>query len=108
MTLYISLILYLLYYIELFNISLVKNAIFWFIIGAIPLFYKTNDIEKKYKNFFRNNVIECFALPAIFSFLINFNTFNVIIELILISIIIFIVLLISVSKTNAKNFLVLY
>ncbi|PKL67012.1 MAG: hypothetical protein CVV28_08120 [Methanobacteriales archaeon HGW-Methanobacteriales-1] len=102
MTLYISLILYLLYYIELFNISLVKNAIFWFIIGAIPLFYKTNDIEKKYKNFFRNNVIECFALPAIFSFLINFNTFNVIIELILISIIIFIVLLISVSKTNAK------
>ena len=102
MTLYISLILYLLSSIELFTNSLIKNAIFWFIVGALPLFYKAAYIKEKYKNFFRKNAIECFALSAIFSFLINFYTFNVIIELILISITIFIVLTLAVSKTNEK------
>lgn len=102
MALYMSLILYLLSFMELFNVNLIKDAIFWFIIGAIPLFLKANDINKKYKNFFRKNTFECFALPAIFSFLINFYTFNVIIELILIPILIFIMLSIAVSKTNEK------
>jgi len=54
MTFYISFILYLLSRIGLLNISLIKDAIFWFIIGAIPLFLKAHEIEKKYKHFFRN------------------------------------------------------
>lgn len=102
MTLYISLILYLLFCIGLFNISLIKDTIFWFIIGAFPLFLKANDIEKKYKNFFRNNAFKFMALPTVFSFLINFYTFNIIIELILIPVSILIICLIVVSKTDEK------
>jgi hypothetical protein len=102
MILYILLILYLLSHIGLFNISLIKDAIFWFIIGAIPLFLKANDIEKKYKNFFRNNAIEFIKLTTVFSFFINFYTFNIIIELILQLIIIFIVLSITLSKSQEK------
>jgi hypothetical protein len=103
MTLYISLILYLLYLIGLFNVNLIKDAIFWFLVGAIPLFFKANDVNKKYKNFFRNNAIEFITLSSILSFLfINFYTFNITIELILISTLVVIVLLIAVSKTDEK------
>jgi hypothetical protein len=111
MTLYILLILYLLSCIGLFNTSLIKDAIFWFFVGAIPLFFKASDIKKKYKNFFRNNAIEFLTLTTVFSFFINFYTFNIIFELILIPIIILIAGLIAVSKTNEKykiveNFLI--
>lgn len=102
MTFYISLILYLLSCIGLFNISLIIVAIFWFIIGAIPLFFKANAIEKKYKNFFRNNAIESIKLPTAFSFIINFYTFNIITELILIPALILVICLIAVSKTDEK------
>jgi len=103
MTLYTLLILYLLSLIGLFNVNLIKDAIIWFFVGAIPLFFKTNDINKKYKNFFRNNTFEFIKLTTVFSFLfINFYTFNIIIELILIPILIVIVFLIAFSKTDEK------
>ncbi len=102
MTFYISLILYLLSNIGLFNISLIIVAIFWFIIGAIPLFFKANDLEKKYKNFFRNNAIESIKLPTAFSFIINFYTFNIITELILLPALILVICLIAVSKIDEK------
>jgi hypothetical protein len=102
MTLYISLILYLLSLIGLFNAILIKDALFWFIIGAIPLFFKAVDIEKKYKKFFRNNAIEFIKLTTFFNFFINFYTFNIIIELILVPVVIVIVLLVAVSKTDEK------
>lgn len=102
MILYISLILYLLSLIGLFNINLIKDAFFWFFIGAIPLFLKAADIKKKYKNFFRNNIFEFIKLTTVFSFFINFYTFNIIIELILQPVIILIVLLIVVSKSQEK------
>lgn len=102
LSLILSLILYLLSCMGLFNISLIIVAIFWFIIGAIPLFFKANDIKKKYKNFFRNNAVESIKLPTVVGFLINFYTFNLIAELILILAIIVIVLLITVSKTDEK------
>ena len=102
MTLYILLILYLLSRIGLFNISLVKDAIFWVFIGAIPLFLKAADIKKKYKNFFRNNAFEFIKLTTVFSFFINFYTFDIIFELILIPVIILIVCLIVVSKSQEK------
>lgn len=102
MTLYISLISYLLSQIGLLNLSLIKDVIFWFIIAAIPLFFKASDINKKYKNFFRNNIFEFISLTTIFSFFINFYTFNIIIELILQPILLFILLLIAFSKSQEK------
>ncbi|EKQ50716.1 MAG: hypothetical protein B655_2452 [Methanobacterium sp. Maddingley MBC34] len=103
MTMYILLILYLLYLIGLFNVNLIKDAIFWFLVGAIPLFFKANDINKKYENFFRNNAIKFITLSSILGFLfINFYTFNITIELIFISVLVVIALLIAVSKTDEK------
>lgn len=103
MTLYISLVLYLLSFIGLFNINLIKDAIFWFIVGAIPLFFKANDVNKKYKNFFRNNAIKFITIPTILSFLfINFYTFNITNEVILLVALLFIACLIAVSKTDEK------
>jgi hypothetical protein len=102
MILYISLISYLLSQIGLLNLSLIKDVIIWFIIGAIPLFYKTNQINKKYKNFFRNNIFEFISITTIISFIYNFYTFNIIIELILAIIVLFLTLLIVVSKTNEE------
>lgn len=100
MILYISLILFILSYLGLFNINLTKEMIFWFFIGAVPLFFKTAYIKKKYKNFFRNNALEFIKLTTVFGFFINFYTFNIIIELILVPVIIVIVSLIAFSKTD--------
>jgi hypothetical protein len=102
MTLYISLILYSLFGTGLLNISLIKEVFFWFVIGAIPLFYKTYYINKKYKNFFKNNIFEFASLTTVFSFIINFYNFNIIIELILLITIFILILLITVSKTDVK------
>ncbi len=102
MTLYISLISYLLSQIGLLNLSLIKDVIIWFIIGAIPLFYKTSEINKKYKNFFRNSIFEFISITTIISFIYNFYTFNIIIELILVPIVLILTLLIVVSKTNEE------
>lgn len=101
MILYIYLILHILSYLGLFNINLTKDMVFWFIIGAFPLFIKANE-PKKDKNFFKNNALEFIKLTTVFGFFINFYTFNIFIELIFVPLIIVMIALLVVSKSQEK------
>jgi len=100
MVLYISLILFILTYLGFLNINMVKNVIFWFAV-AIYLFFKANEVTKD-KNFFKTKAVEYVGLTTVIGFIINFYTFNLLIEIVLQIIIFALILLIAVSKTQEK------
>lgn len=101
MVLYISLILFILYNIGFLNMNHVKDVIFWFFIVAIPLFFTSNKVRED-KNFFKTKAVEYVKLITIFGFLINFYTLPILVELILQLFLLFLILLITVSKTDKK------
>lgn len=72
-------VLYL-YWVGFWNIFLLKDTIFWVMFVEIPLFTKT--IEKaKDARFFAKLIKDNLALIVIIEFLLNFWTFNLVIEL---------------------------
>jgi hypothetical protein len=101
MILYISLILFILYYLGFLNINLVKDVGFWFFVVAVPLFFTANKVRED-KNFFKTKAIEYVKLTTIFGFLINFYTFNIFVEIIFQIILFALIMLITVSKTEEK------
>ena len=101
MILYISLISLILYHLGILNIDLVKYVIFWFFPVAIPLFFTANRVVED-KNYFKTKAVEYVKITTLFSFFINFYTFNIFGELILQSILLFLILLIAVSKIDKK------
>lgn len=91
--------IYGLYVIGFWDTSLLKDTIFWVLLLEIPLFVKT--VEKaKDNHFFIQLIKEKIALIAIIEFILNFWTFGLIIEIIIIPI--FIGFLYAISAKRKK------
>lgn len=86
---YFGLVTYGLYAIGFWDISLLKDTIFWILFVELPLFAKT--IEKAKNNYFFVQLIkENIALIVIIEFILNFWTFGLITEIIIVPIAVFI------------------
>lgn len=86
---YFGLVIYGLFTIGFWDTSLLKDTIFWILFVELPLFAKT--IEKaKDNHFFKQVIKENIALIVIVKFLLNFWTFGLITEIIIVPIIIII------------------
>lgn len=99
---YLSLIIYLFYYLELWNITYLKEYIIWFIFAGLPigLIVATNEIER---GFWKKLILKNLKLLVFVEFIISLFTFSLIVELLIIPIITLIVLVNTFSKFNEED-----
>ena len=81
MIIYILGIVYLLNRIGIWDLSMLKETIYWFFGGAFILFVNLNDISNQ-DNYFKKLILDNFKLILIIEFISNFATFNLIAEVI--------------------------
>lgn len=94
---YLSLITYLLFYLELWDISNLKDSVIWFIFSGLPIGV-TVATTKLEVDFWKNVILDNLKLIAFVAFIISSFTFSLIIEFVLLPIITFIVLLNTFAK----------
>lgn len=82
MIVYVSLLLFLLYKLHVWNFSLFKDTAFWFSSVALVLFFTMN--KAKDHNYFREIVKENLKWTMFTEFVVNFYTFSIISELVFI------------------------
>lgn len=100
---YFGLVVYGLYSIEFWNVSFLKDTIFWILFVELPLFAKTIETAKD-NHFFAKLIKENIALMAILEFLLNFWTFGLVVEIIIIPITIIIGLLSAIATRKKEYF----
>jgi len=105
MIIYITIIVFGLFKIGLWESNQLKNTIIWAIsVGALSLF-KINPIKKD-PHFFKNSVFDNFKLIAIVQFVVGIYTFNLLIELLLIPVLVMLCTMLVLAKTDDKYHLV--
>ncbi len=82
MFLYIALVVFLFSLAQLWDLSLIKDTIFWVVGIAIILFINLNKAHEDY-HYFRRIVSNNFKFVLVLIFIINFYTFHLLAELIL-------------------------
>jgi hypothetical protein len=87
MLIYVGLVLYLLSQAHLWNTDLLKDTIFWVIGTAFVLFFSLNRAVED-KGYFKKIISDNLKFILILTFLINFFTFSMVVELILLPILI--------------------
>lgn len=99
---YIFLIIYILYKINIWNIYLLKDTIFWFFGSALILWLDSGKASQDNK-YFLKIILENLTLISVMEFIFNFYTFNFWIELIIIPLIAFMATMIVVTE-NKKEY----
>lgn len=100
LTTYVTLLLFVLYKFTLWDFSLLKDTIFWFFTTALVLFFTIN--KAKTSSYFEKIIKENLKWAIAIEFVINFYTFNLTKELLLVPIIIFLAVIQAVSDTDKK------
>lgn len=94
-------VLYGLHWLGVWNIGLLKDTIFWVLFVELPLFAKTID-KAKDSHFFYTIIKENIALVVIIEFFLNFWTFSLCAELVLVPIVVFFSLLYVIAGSEKK------
>lgn len=94
--LYFFLIILLLNRFSIWEFSLYKDFVYWFLTNGIVLFFRANNL-KTIKDFVKV-ILSATSLTIIIEFIVGFYNFSLIVELILIPIVTFISLLILVAE----------
>lgn len=88
MLLYIAIIIGLFYQFKIWDFSLLKDTIYWTFGVAFILLFNINDTSSN-TGYFRKAFLNCFKIVILLEFLTNLYSFNLIIELISLPIILF-------------------
>jgi len=99
--LYIAGIVFLFYKLKLWDLSLLKNTIYWSFGGAFILFFNVNKALES-ENYFIKIFKDCFKLIIFVEFLSNLYSFNIIVELISIPILVFTGAMLGFSENKAE------
>ncbi|KAF5415894.1 MAG: hypothetical protein C5S48_04570 [Candidatus Methanogaster sp.] len=94
-------IVFVLYQINFWNTSLLKDTVVWFCFAGILMSFNlvTSDTDQ---NLFRKIIVNNIKIVIIIEFIVNTYTFSMVGELILILVVTFIVILEVVAKTDEK------
>lgn len=98
---HLCLVIYFLYAIGFWSIALLKDTIFWVLFIELPLFVKTIERAKD-NHFFTKLIKDNLAIAAIIEFVINFWTFSLVTEIIIVPITVFIGLLYALAAREQK------
>jgi hypothetical protein len=99
-TIYICAITFLLYKVHLWDLSLLKDSLFWFLTVAIVLFFTIN--KAKDDRYFKNLLKENIKWTILIEFVVNFYTFSLPIELIFVPLMIFLGMIQGYAQTDNK------
>lgn len=100
MFLYISLQIFLLYKVMLWDFSLVKDTVYW-ILGASVLLVNVNEATEN-RLYFKNLVLNNIKLVIIIEFVANIYTFNFVVELFIFPIISFFVIIAAFTEIKKE------
>lgn len=95
-------IVFVLYQINSWNISLLKDTVVWFCFTAIVVCFNLVTSETD-QNLFRKVIVDTIKIVIIIEFIVNTYTFSLVGELVLIPVVTFIVILGVFAKTDEKN-----
>ena len=95
---YVVLIVFLLYKVQLWNGRLLKDTVFWTFGEAVIVFFSLN--KAKNLDFFKDLFVDTFRWFVVIEFLINFYTFDLVIELILLPGFVLLILAFSLAKKD--------
>lgn len=99
---YCSGIIYILFELDYWNLDLLKDTIIWFLSTGIIIFFNINKIEKT--DYFIKIINDNLKIIIFLEFVINFYTFGIITELIIVPTITLIIIVYEYSKyTMHKN-----
>lgn len=102
MGIYIVCITILLYYINLWRISQLKDTIYWIFGVALILFFNLNEIEKK-DNYLKGIIKDNLKVIVLVEFISNFKSFNLLIEVITVIIIFFFSIVSAFTENDATK-----
>ncbi|MCR0207217.1 hypothetical protein MKC66_21105 [[Clostridium] innocuum] len=95
------LVTYFLYTVGFWSMTLLKDTIFWILFVELPLFVKA--IEKaNNSHFFAKLIKDNVAVAVVVEFVVNFWTFDLLIEIIIVPIALFISLLYALASQEKK------
>ena len=99
---YFCFVTYLLYIVGFWTIGLLKDTIFWIVFVELPIFVKT--IEKaKDNHFFVKLIKDNIAVIVIIEFVLNFWTFSLLAEIIIVPVTVMVGLLCAVASREKKH-----
>ena len=98
---YVSLIVFLFYIVHLWDISLLKDTIYWFLGAAFIMFINISKVTEK-SGYFKNVLLDNLKFSIILEFIINLYVFNIFIELILVPLISVIIAMITFSDKKKE------
>ena len=102
MLIYIAGVVFLFYKLKIWDLSLLKNTIYWAFGGAFILFFNVNKALENEKHFIKV-FKDCFKLIIIVEFLSNLYSFNLVIELISIPILVFTGAILAFSENKPEH-----
>jgi len=101
MLIYIAIVVFGLFKIGLWESHQLKNTIIWSIsVGALSLF-KINEI-KNTSHFFKNLVLDNLKLIVFVQFVVEFYTFNLFVELLLVPVLVILGAMLALAQTDEK------
>jgi hypothetical protein len=101
MIIYITIVVFGLFKIGLWESNHLKNTIIWAIsVGALSLF-KIDSIKKD-PHFFKNSVLDNFKLIAIIQFVVGIYTFSLLIELLLVPVLVILCTMLVLAQTDKE------
>ena len=98
---YISLVVYVAYSFHLWDFSLLKDTIVWCLGTAFVMFYNYDKVNTE-KKYFKNVLLDNLKLAVFLQFIINLYVFNIVVELILVPVLVFVGALLAVSETKKE------
>lgn len=101
MLVYIALILGMLYNLDLFSVSQIKDVIIWTITVAAVSLFKINSISEN-KNYLKDTIRKNLIALVGIEFLISYYTYSLIIELFILPIAVVVGVMIGVASTDKK------
>jgi hypothetical protein len=99
---YTAVIVFVLYQINFWNISLLKITFVWFCFTAIVMCVNSVTSETD-QNLFRKVIVDTIKIVIIIEFIVNAYTFSLVVELVLIPVVTFIVISEVFAKTDEKD-----
>lgn len=100
--LYSSFIIFLLHQLKIWNFSLLKDSIYWFIGSGVLVIISLTKADKE-KDFFKNILWDNLKLVLILEFVVNLHQFGLITELLLLPIILFLTMIQVVAGREEQS-----
>lgn len=91
LAIYVSAIITLLFYLSLWDITFLKDTVFWFVLAGLPLIFQ--DGKRTSPGYFKHLFVKSITITVVLEFIINLHTMSLIYEFILFPILVLIIMM---------------